>query len=189
MKWIILAMITFIAAYTYLNLHYRKPGPSYRPYQDARERESIAKAGYTRVTLTAARPSDGRTASGSASAAAQPGGLPEDLRKTLLEQPLLPADIGSVSASSTAESSSPYSVQFACTLADAQQQLGGVSLYVKGTDVFIVTHFERLTNGLLARQRQDLISLTLPAGTLEPGRYSLTLVGQTVSRKWTLQVH
>ena len=61
MKWIVLTIALVIVPYTFLTLHYRKPGPAYRPYQDAQERANVVRllsAGYQRITLPAQRPAD-----------------------------------------------------------------------------------------------------------------------------------
>ena len=189
MKWVVIAMIAFMAAYTYVNLHYRKPGPSYEPYRDARERARLAGAGFSRVTARAARSASLGLPAAPIGAQALPGGLPADLAAGLLDKPLLPATIGEVAGPLTAEAARPASVQFFCTLGDDRQQLAGAKLYVKGGSAFIVPAFERLAPGLAARSRRDIVSVTVPAGSLKPGRYQITIVGAAQSRRWTLQVH
>jgi hypothetical protein len=188
MGWILLAMILFIAPYTYLTIHFRKPGPGYQPYEDAREKTRIAHAGFKRVTLRAVRPADVRAvANGSALPA--PGGLPADLTASLLEKPLLPASIGAVAAAPDAAAGDSYQIQFSCTLSDIGQQLSGGQYYVRGSDVYVIVDFERLETGLAARSRQNVIELAAPPGSFDPGTYHVTLVGQTASKSWTLQVH
>ena len=189
MKWIILLMILFIAPYTYINLHYRKVGPSFQPYQDARERRRVGQAGYTRVTLTVARPADLQPRTPVEHALPAPGGLPADLRSALFVAPLLPAAIGPVDAAATADADTVYRIEFVCTLSDIKQQLGGAQLYVKGSDIFVLADFEPLSDGLLARSRQNLIVLTVAGRSLAPGQYRMVLVGTSASKAWTLQVH
>ena len=189
MKWIILLIVLFVAPYTYLNLRYRKPGPSYRPYQDARERELIARAGYARITIAADLLADSRPGEGGAAVAAAPGGLPEDLRRTLIEPPILPSDLGPVAAPAVFESGQVYPIQFECTLADPHLQLAAAKIYVRGTDVVVVADFERLTGGLTVRSRRSLVRLTIPPRALNPGRYRFTLLGASASKCWSVQVH
>ena len=53
MKWVIIVIIAVLVPYTYLTLHYRKPGPAYRPYQDAQDRANVVRlldAGYRRLS-------------------------------------------------------------------------------------------------------------------------------------------
>jgi hypothetical protein len=86
MKWIVVSILLFIPIYTYLTLHYRRPGPAFNPYRDMRDRADVIrllKAGYQRIAVDAARPAEDAAVEGGASSPA-PGGLPDDLRKTLV---------------------------------------------------------------------------------------------------------
>jgi hypothetical protein len=108
---------------------------------------------------------------------------------TLVQKPLLPAEIIAVTAASFADAQAPYAIQFTCKLPDNKQQLAGAELYVKGSEIVITPDFELLTGGLLARSRESVILLTVPAGVLKPGTYSVKLAGEHSSRTWSLQVH
>jgi hypothetical protein len=190
MKWIVLAIAVFIPVYTYLTLHYRRPGPAYRPYQDMRDRADVIrllKAGYQRIGIDAARPADPVGPGGGGSLPA-PGGLPDELRKTLVESPLLPLEIGSVSASPTASAGIDYPIALTYTIPDNKRQLSGAFLYVREGEIVIVADFERLGGGLLARTREGEALLTVPPGSLKPGSYRVTLVGERASRTWSLRV-
>ena len=101
MKWVVLVIVVSLGAYTYLTLHYRKESPAFRPYQDSKNRAGVMRllsAGFQRVTLTAQRPADGAGVPEGAKSAATAGGLPAELRSTLLDLPLLPASITRVAA-------------------------------------------------------------------------------------------
>jgi hypothetical protein len=190
MKWIVLSIIVFIPAYTFLTLHFRRPGPAFRPYQDLRERTDVVrllKAGYQRVAIEAARPAEAPE-SGSLATAPAPGGLPEELAKTLVEKPLLPLEITSVSAAESASSGIDYRVALVYTLADNRRQLSGAHMYERGGELVIVADFEQLHGALLARTREGAALLTIPPGTLKPGKYRVTLVGERSSRAWNLSV-
>ena len=128
MKWVIVTILVVLVPFTYLNLRYRKPGPAYRPYQDAQDRANVVRllsAGYRRITLAAQRPAD--TVRGPTPAPTLPatGGLPDDLVRTLVQRPLLPAEIRSVTAAGSLKTDQPYAIQFTCTLPDNNQQLAG----------------------------------------------------------------
>ena len=41
MKWIVLAIILGIGAYTFLTLHYRKPGRAFQPYAEVADQHLI----------------------------------------------------------------------------------------------------------------------------------------------------
>lgn len=191
MKWIVVAIVVFIPLYTYLTLHFRRPGPAFRPYQDMRDRADVIrllKAGYHRVSIEASRPAEAIPPSGVATSPA-PGGLPEELRKTLVETPLLPLEIDSVSAAPTAVSGIDYPIGLAYTIPDNKRQLSGAHLYEREGEIVIVADFERLDSGLLARTRDGTALLQVPPGSLKPGKYRVVLVGERASRSWTLTVH
>ena len=191
MKWIVLTIVLVVVPYTFLTLRYRKPGPAFRPYQDMEDRANVMRllaAGYQRITLSAQRPADPLPPAAAAAVTPAAGGLPAGLRSTLVQQPLLPAEIVAVSAAPVSSAKSDYSIQFTCTLPDHKQQLAGAELYVRGEEIVITPDFERLAGGLQARSRENVILLTVPAGSLKPGRYRITIAGQSASRTWTLQV-
>jgi hypothetical protein len=190
MKWIVVSILVFIPVYTYLTLHYRRPGPAFNPYRDMRDRADVIrllKAGYQRVALDASRPAEDAAVEGDASSPA-PGGLPDDLRKTLVETPLMALEINSVSAAPTAVSGIDYTIGLTYTIPDNKRQLSGAHLYEKPGEIVIVADFERLAGGLLARTRDGAATLDIPPGSLRPGTYHVTLVGERASRSWTLRV-
>ena len=192
MKWIVLTIIVVLVPYTFLTLYYRKPGPAYRPYQDAQERANVVRllsAGYQRITVAAQRPADSPRAAAAAPTTAVLGGLPSELVATRVQKPLLPPEIHAVTAAPSVSALQPYAIQFTCTLPDNKQQLAGAELYVKDAEIVITPDFELLTGGLLARSRESVILLTVPAGALKPGTYRVTLAGQHSSRAWSVQVH
>ena len=192
MKWIVLTIALVLVPYTFLTLHYRKPGPAYRPYQDAQERANVVRllsAGYQRITLAALRPADPVRGTATAPTMAALGGLPSALVATLVQQPLLPAEILAVTAAPAVSALLPYPIQFTCTLPDNKQQLAGAALYIKDAEIIITPDFELLAGELLARSRESIILLTVPAGALKAGSYRITLAGQRSSRTWALQVH
>jgi hypothetical protein len=108
---------------------------------------------------------------------------------TLVQKPLLPPEIHAVTAAPSVSALQPYAIQFTCTLPDNKQQLAGAELYVRDAEIVITPDFELLTGGLLARSRESVILLTVPAGALKPGTYRVTLAGQHSSRAWSVQVH
>lgn len=190
MKWIVLAILAFIPVYTYLTLHYRRPGPAFNPYRDMRDRADVIrllKAGYQRVAVDTSRPAEGVTPSGGASSPA-PGGLPEELRKTLVETPLMALEINSASAAPTAVAGIDYPIAVTYSMPDNKRDLSGAHLYEKPGEIVIVADFERLPGGLLARTRDGSALLDIPPGTLKPGTYRVTLVGERASRTWSLRV-
>lgn len=195
MKWVVLVIVVSLSAYTYVTLHYRKANPAYRAYQDTKDRAGVLRllsAGFQRVILTAQRPADpsSRPDGGPAAASVQTaGGLDPELGSSLLDLPLLPAEITRVSAAASVNALFAYPIQFTCTLADNKRQLSGAELYLKDKVVTLVPTFEQLDGDLLSRSRESVALITLPAGTLKVGTYQITLIGERTSRTWALQVH
>lgn len=191
MKWIAVAILAVIVPYTYLTLRYRKPGPAFQPYQDMQNRANVARllsAGYQRIPLPAQRPADAMHPASSAPIVPVSGGLPSGLGSTLVHMPLLPADITQVSAPPSVSALQAYSFRFACTLPDQKRQLAGADLYLKGGEIIVAPDFEKLSGDLAVRSSDNVIQLTLPPGTLKPGRYHATIVGQHSSRAWEFEV-
>ncbi len=188
-RWIVLAIVVFIIGYTFLTLHYRKPGKAYQPAEDMKNRATTArliKAGYQRVQLTAQLPAD-PVAPANAGLQA-PGGLPEDLRSTLIAVPLLPADIVAVNAPLSASASQPFTIHFRCVVPDEKRQVAGADMYVRADEIIVAPRFDKLTGGLTTRSAGYVVSLDVPAATLKPGHYRITLVGERMSRVWDMNV-
>ena len=193
-----LSILVSLTLYTYLTLHFRKPEPGYRPYQDSRDRATVTRllsAGYTRITATVELPVDTQRtrinlgSTHSAEVREVAGGVPAELSSTLVDQPTLPQGFSEISAPAEASTAFPYSVQFVCTLSDNKMLPGETYVYRKDQELAIVPGFEHLDGELLTRTREAIILLTVPANTLQPGTYQVTLIGARHSKQWTLQVH
>ena len=191
MKWIIVAILAMIIPYTFVTLRYRKPGKPFQPYEDMKNRANVSRllaAGYQRIPLLAQRPADSARAMGGADIAVVSGGLPSELRSTLVEVPLLPVEIESVTAAPTASTLLAYVIQLACTLPNDKQQLAGAELFIREGSIVITPTFEPVGGDLQTRSPHAAVLLTVPAGALKPGKYSATVVGERVSRAWSLEV-
>lgn len=191
MKWVVLAIVALIVPYTIVTLVYRKPGPAFRPYEDMKNQANVKRllaAGYRRLPVPAQRPADTALPAGGASIAAAPGGLPAELRTTLVEPLALPAEILTVTAAPTLAAQQVYSIHLTCALPADNQQIAGAELYVRGDSLVIAPMLERVGGGLASRSPQTVALLTVPAGVLQPGRYTVTLAGERASRTWPLEV-
>jgi len=191
MKWIVLAIILTVVPYTIITLRYRKPGPAFEPYADMKNRANVVRllaAGYQRIPLPATRPADGPSPQGGAAILPDTAGVPEDLKSTLVEPPLLPADIIRIHAAADVESSASYPIELTCLPPDDRHQLRGAELYVRGDRAVIVPTFEPAGGDLVARGREIVVLLTVPAKALKPGRYMVTVAGERTSRSWPLEV-
>ena len=189
MKWIALSILIFVVLYTYLNLHFRKPGPEYEPYQDSRLRANLEKAGYQRITARVDRPSDPRPVADAAPVSSVPGGLPADLLVTFATPPLMPQQIDSVGAAPSTDAASVYRIQFSCTQSDNLREVVGAHLYLKGGEIFALPDCAPLPEGLIARTRAAVIRISVPPASIPAGTYHVTLVGEFAAKSWTLQVH
>jgi len=192
MKWVVLVIIVSLAGYTYVTLRYRKTAPSYLPYQDTKNRAGVLRllsAGFQRIILTAQRPAEAGAVSNRAASTAVPGGIGSDLGPSLLDLPLLPAEITRVNAPATLSALLAYPIEFTCALADNKRQISGAELYLKDNVITLLPTFEQLDGGLMARSRESVVLVTVPAGTLKPGSYLAVVVGERTSRAWTVQVH
>ena len=197
MRWIVLALVLFIPAYTWVNLRYRKPGPMFRPYQDMKDRAGVIRllgAGFRRMELEGTFPPESadagiRTADQPAQVEDAQGGVPGGLRETLIDAPQLPATVAGVRAPAAVFATVPYRVRFGCRVPDADRALAGATLYQRGGLVVLVPVFERLPGGLRARSADQETEVALPAGTLRPGRYRCVIAGASAGRAWTFIVH
>jgi hypothetical protein len=199
MKWVVLATILGLAAYTYVTLKYRKdPQSAHRPVEDAKERFTVTRlrqAGFARVRVTAERPADpAHTLAGLARPLAEikdaAAGVPAELAETFAELPKLPDSFQKVSAPAGHTAMLPYFVQYVCQLPDNSGVLGETRVYVKDNDIAIITDFDRIDSDLLARTKEATVLLQLPAGIFRSGEtFQITLVGKTSSKHWSLQVH
>ncbi|MDE3084527.1 MAG: hypothetical protein KGJ37_04810 [Verrucomicrobiota bacterium] len=191
MKWIIVAIVIFIPLYTWLTLHYRRPGQAYEPYAEARDRATVTRllaAGYRRVELEAARPTEPLPESAPARITPANGGLPAGLAGALAELPLLPADITHVLAPRAASPDKPYVIEFTCRLPDDKEQLLDAQFYERGNELVFAPNFERAPGSLLLRSPENTVRLTVPAGVLKPGHYRVLLAGARQSQSWGLTV-
>jgi len=197
MKWVALVIIVSIVTYTAVTLRYRRPGQAYQPYQDNKERAIVTRlrsAGYQRIPAVAERPADperaaARMAGPFATVVDQPGGVAEELKEIFVDQPRLPQSFAVVRAPAEAVSLLAYTFQFTCALPDNKQLLSATYVYVKEQEMVIVSDLEAMEGELLARTPESTVQMTLPAGTLHPGTYQVTLIGQRQSKRWTLLVH
>jgi hypothetical protein len=199
MKWVVLATILGLAAYTYFTLKYRKDKTAvHHPVEDAKERFTVSRlrqAGFSRVPVAGERPADpSRTLAGLRRPLADvkdaPAGVPAELSDTFAELPKLPDSFQNVSAPASHTAMLPYSIQYVCQLPDNSGVLGETRVYAKDNDIAIITDFDLIDSDLLARTTDATVLLQLPASIFRAGEtFEITLVGKTSSKRWSLQVH
>ena len=193
--WIVLAIVVFIAGYTFLRLHYGKRGRAFEPYHDLGEQATtlqLLKLGYRRIPVDIARPADplppARVAPSAADVIDALGGLPAELGGALAAKPALPAAIGTVAAPREAAAAGRYTLQFTCAQPDYQTQVRSALLYRKDQQLFLLPDFERMSGHLLARYKDSVVLASFSTQSLKPGRYTLTLCGGRTSKSWSFIV-
>lgn len=192
MKWVAGAIVVFIVGYTFLSLEFRKPNRAYEPYNDLKNRgqtHTLLTAGFQRIALGTDQPTNLTRPATSVATQTTPGGIPEDLRQYLFDQPRLPDACTQVFAPANASSILGFPLIVECTAANQHQQIAGAFLYVQGDRIIIAPEFEPLDGELTARSRQIEVRLTVPGGAIKPGSYEVLLTGRDSSLKWRMQVN
>jgi len=194
-RWIVLAIVAFIAGYTVLRLHYGKRGRAFEPFHDLGEQATtrqLLQLGYRRIPVELARPAEPLPAARIAPAAASIidalGGLPAELGGALAVRPVLPAAIGTVAAPREAAAAGRYTLQFSCAQPDYQSQVRGALLFRKDQQLFLLPDFEKMSGHLLARYKESVVLASFSTQSLKPGRYTLTLCGGRTSKSWSFTV-
>lgn len=192
MKWVALAVVLFVAGYTVVNLFYRKPGRSHRPYEDMANRFTTAKlleAGWQKIPLDSRRPVEKPGPALDATIQRGAAGLGADLDACFAEKPSLLASIDRVTAPAEIARGAPYTAYFTASVADLKLQLGSIELYHRGREIVLVPSSERLPGkNLLSRWNDANYSVTFPTQALAPGRYTVRLVARGPAAQWTLDV-
>ncbi|MFT3780629.1 MAG: hypothetical protein QM790_01350 [Nibricoccus sp.] len=196
MKWIVIAILVFIVGYTFITLRFRKPGRSYEPYQNAKDRATVHRleqAGYQRIPASVTLPADSERSIASlpkptATHQNTAGGLPAELAQMLTDAPSLPEGFTKLTAPAVGNTLLPYAFQFTCRLPNQKSTLGETFVYVKDDDIAIVASSEKIGGQLEARSRDYAVLVTIPSGTLKPGKYRVHLIGSQSSREWSLQI-
>jgi hypothetical protein len=191
MKWVALAILVFIAIYTPLMLKFRKPGHGYEPAAEAERRmaeaakwEKIA----ARLELTAAEAVAPLMPGPAAIVADAPVRLPEGLRDALAGAPALPAEITAVAAPAACGAGEACVISFTCALASADERLDSVMVFQEGGRVFVLPLTVPAVGGPRARTADAAARVTLPAGALKPGRYTVIVAASARAKQWTLEV-
>ncbi len=197
MKWIAVAIVIFIAGYTYVNLHYRKPGRAHEPYEDTKNRVVKARletAGYTTIAINFERPADPASSLNSiakphAKFRESPAGLPAEIATAQIDKPILPQSYTRLIAPENTSGLLPISLQFTCIAANNNVQVAALHAYRKDAELILVPQLTALDTQLLSRTSEFPIYVTFAPGSLPAGNYQVTLAGAAQSCVFTLQVH
>jgi hypothetical protein len=192
MKWVVLAIVVFMAGYTVVNLLYRKPGRAYRPYQDAQDRATTARllnAGWHKMPVDFSRPAEKPAVDNPAGINSAAVGLGPDLAPNFAEAPKLLATIDRVFAPGSVARGEPYSAFFTASLTNQKGQLGEIALYHKGNEFVLVPSSEPLPGkDLMSRWNDSTYCVTFPTTDLAPGRYQVRLVANGPAATWNFTV-
>jgi len=140
-----LVIVVRLAAYTFLTLHYRKTAPSYRRSRSGYQTVRASCACSPRLpTRRADRPTSRRPRPRVPAVLppAPPPGLGSDL-VSLLEMPLLPAEITQVSAAGSVSTLLPYRHPIHVHLGRHRTAAGRAELYVREDLITLVPTFEQ----------------------------------------------
>ncbi len=193
MKWIVLVIGLFIAVYTLVNVYYRKPGPGYRPYQDAQDRATTARllaAGWQKLPVDARRPVETpSTADTPAAVTRDFPGLGADLEARFATKPRLLASIDRVVAPAAVARPGDYTAYFTASLAGLKEQVGELTLYRNGHELVLVPSTEPLPGrDLKSRWADSTYWVSFPTTALPPGRYQMRIVAQGRAAAWSFTV-
>jgi len=210
MKWIVLALLPCLAAYTFVTLQYRKPGHAFEPYNDLKASAQIhqlLEAGFQRIPLEirdaadsrplnkkpafadhAENPANARTLYALITQTAR-GGLPEDLAAALIDSPHLPRTINtSLGPADLYEGGDlVFKIQFY-----ASSEPVAAQLYVRENQAFVVVELaapEPPEDDYSPRRTAYRKWLIAPSASLKPGRYTGLLLGAEQSLHWDVRVY
>lgn len=190
MKWIIVAILACIIPYTWLTIAYRKEGPAHQPYQDNKDLAQVLRlleSGFNRFELSMTLlESPLYPSPGLAATEKLPGGLPPLLRDLLIDAPAIPPRVPMVAAPATSSAGAAYVFHFACAQAAEDEQPASAELYRRGSELVVIINHDADGESLQTRDINAVAEVNLPADTLEPGSYQITLLGERESRRWQL---
>jgi len=201
MKWIIVAIAVFIGPYTYLTLHYRKPGPAYAPYADNKDRANTSRlldAGYQRIALEFQESAPDTPPTWDTTPTAEiwptgakqvPEGVPVDLADALIDDPHLLPSFSSVAATLIPKSDSPIVIIFPSNPGQVGAELQAVHAYRRSELLVIVPELSDVTNSSGDSTLTIAYRIVIPPGSLPPGHYRVRLAGAESSREWEMQVN
>lgn len=193
MKWVVAAIVAFVVLYTAVNYFYRKPGPGYRPYQDAQDRATTARllnAGWQKIPVELRRPVEKPdTGHATAPVTRAAAGLGPELEGKFAERPKLPASIDRVVAPTTVTRGSSYGAYFTATLSDQRLQAGELTLYRHGNELVFVPESESLPGAeLRSRWPDDTYWVGFATTGLPAGRYEARIVAKGPAAAWSFEI-
>ena len=193
MKWVVAAILVFVAGYTFLTLRYRKPGKPHEPYTEMLSRattEKLQAAGWQRIPVDTRRPAEKPAVDAARAVIGRGGpGLGPELTEIFAEPPRLLATIDQVSAPASLRRGEQYSTYFTARLADLHGQMSDLSLYRKGSTLVLISTVEPLPGrDLRSRWNDSSYWFSFPTQSLPAGRYHVRLVAAGPAAAWSIEL-
>lgn len=192
MRWVVVAVVVFVAGYTFVNLRYRKPGPAFRPYEDMNRRATtvrLLEAGWQKLPAEVSRPLDRPGPGLHATPRRGEPGLGAGLAAAFAEAPVLAASVDRAVAPGSIARGEPYRIHFSASLADQHLQIGRIEALHRGGELVLIPALERLPGqNLLSRWADADYLATVPTDRLAPGTYTVRLAARGPALEWTLVV-
>jgi hypothetical protein len=192
MKWVIAAIVVFIAGYTAVNYFYRKPGPAFRPYEDMNQRATTARllqAGWQKTGVELQRPIEGPSIGLAAKVARGSPGLGHDLAAAFAAKPGLLSSIDRVTAADQVRQGEPYRVHFSATVRDQRLQVADAELLRRGSEIVLLPETEKIPGDRLLTRWPDLHYVAhIPTDSLAPGTYRFRILSEGPAAEWEFVV-
>lgn len=192
MKWIMVAIIVFVVGYSVVNFYFRKPGRSYRPYQDAQDRATTARlvaAGWQKMTIDTRRPAEKAVLASAAATHRDYIGVGPDLDPNFAEKPVLPETIDKVFAPDSITRGRDYSLYFTASLTDLKTQIGELALYRRENELVLIPNLEPLPGKeLMSRWNDTNFWASFSTANLPPGNYEMRIVAKGPALVWSFTV-
>jgi len=195
LRWVAIAIVVFIAAFSFLRLFFGKPGTAIEPCPDpgvGAGAQRLLALGYQRMPVDLERPAEILPAASFDPNAGEVesafGGLPSELDAAMTAKPALPAKITGVTAPREIAAPGIYALQFTCAQTDYRTQLDDVLLFRKEHQLFLLPDFRKPGGQLLARWKESVVVARFPTQGLTPGCYTATLCGRNASKTWQFTV-
>lgn len=200
MKWIVLAIVVYIAGYTFINIAYRKPaGSAHEPYAEAQQRSlrtvQTTMSGWTRVACTlagdaaAVRPGGSATITEAPLPARLDKHLPQDLPPIMPGAPALhPASLA-LQAPAAQAAGEALRVRLEFPGGAAVPAFGEVLAYFKDRHLYLFIQDEsHVAPDSQPTPALSPLALVLPPATLTPGTWQASAFTATQAFSWSFTV-
>lgn len=190
MKWVAVVIVIGIAAYTWLTLEFRKTEAPNEPWTDTRGRQEIAKlaaAGWTKNEVPFESVHEFPEPRGNVSLG-PPMPIVSLLRDQTLDPWHLPIEVSQSMAPTEWAAGQPYTVYLNLDLDTDRMQVGGLTVFRKGSHLILVPRWQPVPGELVPRSKKARGRVLFNAGDVPAGRYTVTVVAIKSCAMWELNV-